>query len=810
MTAQTGFNSFRQQRPWLTYTLLIILLISIVLVIARLSLPLAARHLAIEWLQQHGMQSASIDHIELDLISGKARILGVAARNTQDQGFSLGELSLRWRWAPLSQRHLVIDNISLDNFSADFTSDANGELTIAGLTFPETEDSAPDTDTRPFTLELKTIDLNSVQSCYQAYSSADKLDQDICFNLGALRWQGDISYSLFSMPATDDLPLLMKGGLSMDTLKVTDNILKQPIAELASLQVDELNLSSVTDIMLNKIELSGLRAKLSTDSESQEVSIAALHFDSVSFVDLEQIHVSAFSLRSTVLTLRANQHNASGLNYTATLDDIQWQGELAYDLSQQSDDTQFALDGTGSATIGNTTVVNDTLKRQLLSLQQLNLDDLKFQTLASIDLKELRIDNLELMQRADAASGETAHIASIGNVVVDTLKLKKLKQLSIASVLMDDAAAYFVRDKNSSFEYQSWFPVTTETAVTSDKGNAFEFAISNFGLNAKRPMTFVDNSLKEPFSMQLHNTQLQLHQLDSRKPEQISHLSLNTIYDKNTALVIDADATPLADRPDLNGTASITGLDLRTFSTLARQTIGHSIRSGQLDASFKLKADKGILNSEADLTLKHFELRALNKAEAEQLNKSLGIPLNSSLSLLRDDNNNIHLKIPITGDINNPSFSPGDAIRQATTSAITTAALLYYTPYGAVLVADKLYSMATALQFEPLVLSANSAALSTDNKKQLDQIGGMLVKRPAVNLTLCGIATSADLRALAPDVTGTPSDAQRRQLLALAESRAQAVKDYLTTANKIQPSRLAVCEPDYLPAAKAPVVKISI
>lgn len=812
MAANTRSPAFRQQRPWLTYTLLAILLISIVVVSARLALPLIARNMAVDWLEQHGMQ-ASIDNIELDLVAGKARVMGVSASNAQHRGFSLGELSLRWHWAPLAQHSLVIDNISLDKFSSDFTSTSDGRLSIAGLTFPDTDDSAPATDTQPVTLELKTLNLTSVQSCYQAYDSNNKLNQDVCFNLAALDWQGDISYSLFSMSATDDLPLLVNGQLSLDTLSVTDNILKQPIAELATLQLGELNLSSVTDITLNKIDLSALCAQLTTDSDAQEFNIASLHLDTIQFVDLEQIKIGDFSLKSVALALRLSTPDVTQLNYAARLDDIQWRGNLAYDLSQQSDDTQLAISGAGSATIDKATIVDTSLKRELLSLNRLAVDGLKLDTLATIDFKELRLSNLGLMQRNDVASKDTGHVASFDNVVVDTVKLRKLRQLSVTSISMDDVAAYFVRNKNDSFEYQDWLPKSSEAPVASDKNNAFEFAIANLSLNTKRSIAYVDNSLKDPFSIQLHDTQLQLHQLDSRKPEQISHLTLNTIYDKNTALVVDTDATPLADHPDLNGTANITGLDLRTFSTLARQTIGHSISSGQLDATFKLKADKGVLNSEADLTLNNFELRALNKVEAERLDKSLGIPRNSSLSLLRDDNNTIRLKIPVTGDINNPNFSPGDAIKQATATAITTAALFYYTPYGAVLVANKLYSMATALQFEPLVFSVNSATISDESKKRLDQIGDMLVKRPAVNLTLCGVAVAADLRVLAPDAdisSSTPSDARRRQLLVLAESRAQVVKNYLATAKSIKPSRLVVCEPDYLPAAEVPVVNISI
>ncbi len=817
MATQTRLRKFKQQ-SWLTYGLLSVLLISILLVGVRLVLPVIAHKMAISWLEHHGMQ-ASIDNIELDLLAGKARVFGVDAKNDQGRGFSLSELSLSWHWRPLAQRNLVIDNASLNEFSADFSRTADGTIRIAGMPFPDTSDTTArtDSDPEPFTLKLKTLHLGALQTCYQGYDSSNTLTQDYCFNLGELDWRGNISYFFAAMSATDDLPLQIAGQLRMDSASVTDNILKSPVIKLGALQLGELKLESVTDILLNKLDLSAFHAQLRTDTTTQKLNFESLNIDSIKLLDLEQLELGAFSLKSVNVALRANNNHTMPLDYKASSSDIFWQGTLAYSLAQQTDTSQTAINGEGKLELNDTVVTNNNLKRQFLSLTRFDLGELRLDTLDLIGFSKLRLSGLDLLQREKPVAADSTHITSINTLTIDAATLSHLDQLKLQQLTIDGLAAYLVRNKNGAFEYRNWIPeqahASSQTSTTKQSAD-FQYSIENFDLTSTGPLVYVDNSLNTTFVARLHDTHLQLQQLDSRRPDQNSHLKLSTVYDKSTDISLEVDATPLAERPDLNGSASITSLDLRTFSTLARQAIGHSIRSGQLDASIKLRANKGMLDSEADLTLNHFELRALSKAEAEQLDKSLGLPLDSSLSLLRDDNNQIRLKIPVTGDISSPSFNPRDAIRQATTKAITAAALYYYTPYGAVLVADKLYSMATALRFEPLRFSAGNYALDSEQKQRLDKIASMLVRHPAVNLSLCATATRTDFNTIYPKTdtsTVKPlSPAQNQRLLALAELRAQAVKDYLVGDRNIKPSRLAVCEPEYHPATETAVVELSI
>ena len=61
----------------------------------------------------------------------------------------------------------------------------------------------------------------------------------------------------------------------------------------------------------------------------------------------------------------------------------------------------------------------------------------------------------------------------------------------------------------------------------------------------------------------------------------------------------------------------------------------------------------------------------------------------------------------ITGDAETPDFNPVEIVTKAISVSIAKAVVVLYTPYGLIVGADALYSMATALNFDPVELLAD-------------------------------------------------------------------------------------------------------
>jgi hypothetical protein len=81
--------------------------------------------------------------------------------------------------------------------------------------------------------------------------------------------------------------------------------------------------------------------------------------------------------------------------------------------------------------------------------------------------------------------------------------------------------------------------------------------------------------------------------------------------------------------------------------------------------------------------------------------------LDSALKLLRDDQNNVKLNIPISGDIRDPKFSVADAVNKVLAQTLQTSALSYLKfmlgPYGIGLsVAEMAYKSASKIRLNPI------------------------------------------------------------------------------------------------------------
>lgn len=836
MKILSQFNALRIRKPLLTYALLFLLTIVILLVILRISLPAIVKAGTVSWLKEHDV-AATIQDVSFNFTNGNFILHHLSGKNTDNNGFNIGLLELHWEWRPLSRRTLVINGITLDNFHIDVLQYADGKMNIAGLQLPFDQDAntkqqePEDAPGDAFDIDLKRIHLNEISTCLKQFNAEKLPTLDMCLSLGKLDWTGDIAYTIAAQPDGAELPLHVSGVLDLNSVSVTNNLTNNKILDVAAIKLGKIDVDTLASISIDELLIKTAQAILDTGASkkpgSQSVAFESLAIDSIALDKMNVISVSAVSLNKLASHILIDETAMPAQDYKITLGKFDWQGKINYSLIAPADSGSMPLNINGNLKISSFSAHNNQLNRNLIDVESLQLNKLKMETLDTIAFDNVTINQFKALQRVGSHKPNDSHIATYEKLVIDTFSMSNMNRLDIKTVALEGLYANLVIKQDGKFEYQEWIPVsgqsgsaTPATEVAPDKPT-IQYALGQLKLASDRNISFTDNSLKEYFTFGLTAIDAHLSNLDSSKPEQLSQLSLSAQFDKNAALKLDASFSPLAKRPDMSGTGVISGLDLRTFAPLTKQYIGHSIRSGQLDSDMTLKSDKGILDSKIVLVLNQFELRSLNKKEAEELNSKLGFPLNTSLSLLRDKDNRIKLEIPVTGDINKPDFNPTDAFKQATTKAMSAAVLYYYTPFGLVLAGNTLLDLATALRFDPVVFEAAKYQLDNKMNEQLEKVSKMLSERPGVHLTLCGISDKSDIAALFPDVIKLAAktteskklildEAQTQALLKLAEQRGNTVKDYLVNTRKIDASRLIVCEPELRMSAEMPLVEISI
>ena len=243
-----------------------------------------------------------------------------------------------------------------------------------------------------------------------------------------------------------------------------------------------------------------------------------------------------------------------------------------------------------------------------------------------------------------------------------------------------------------------------------------------------------------------------------------------------------------------------------------------------MDVDFEVEINNGQIDSNFALLLKKFELGKLQQHEQSAANNELGVPLPVALNLLRDNNDNIELSIPINGDLNKPDFSLSSVISTVTFKALKTAVIYTYSPLGMLSMASGLVDLATALRFKPLVFAPGKLELDDTAKAQLDKAGQVLGKKSKVDLVLCANATLQDLpvvsivdgkgkTVIVPHKGGAQaiSDTQRKILLDTARKRHRAAQAYLVDTYGIAAHRLLLCNVKFDKKADSkPIVGVSI
>jgi len=734
----------------------------------------------------------------------------------------------------------------------------------------------PDEQTEPWAASLGEVTFTDLNICYLQHTapheqaSKDSLFVDYCVELGEMSWAGTISYATDkALLKTEDIPLSSTGDFSLSGLQVTDNKLNKKLLVSDANALDNVVISGLNSLHIDELDMNEL-SLLQRDDEKHRDSIrfSKLTINDINFSNLNTLAINNISMSdpgvylvknnetdweyqqwiptssstndnndsaasekqtdketSFVLTLNdisvnnsdlCYQDNATSVYYCLTFDDFDWDGSFKFG-SQPSQTSELNLLAKGDLKLSQPAIHNQSLDRSLLNFDMLALARLEVNGADDVILNKLIIKKLAALQRSNDQKDNTA---SFDELIIDNFKYAN-NRVEIESVDIEGLANTVSKSKDGSWEHDKW---STKTKKTEQKGTAktdkkedgsepLVIALKKVSLNSKKKISFTDYSTQPAMKVGLQSLALNISDIYSDRPESVTPFKLHAQTVRHSTVDLEGTAKPFADKVSLDAEGKLKGFDLRAASPATRKAIGHTIKSGQLDADLKLLAVDGVLDSNVGLTLYHFNIKATSKEDAKKLDDKFGMPLNQTLVLLRDKDDSIRLDIPITGDVNNPDFNPMDAIIKATSKAATVTLITFYTPYGLIYAGGNVaFDLATALNFDPIDFTPGSAEVLADGKDQLDNLSKLLTEKPQVHLTLCGLTNRQDVFKLYPetkekhesnkkdepkDRAVTLSAEQSSRLEKLARDRQVNSKNYLINDKGIAHDRLILCAPEH-------------
>jgi len=484
------------------------------------------------------------------------------------------------------------------------------------------------------------------------------------------------------------------------------------------------------------------------------------------------------------------------------IEKLEWEGLLSLDLAAM-EESILPLQVEGKFTLVGANIHNNQLDRNLLGLKNFSVENLRIDTLDNITVGSIQIEQLTLLERhADASIPQ---ITKFDKLQINQLKLEGLKSLDIGEINLHEHEVLLVTGADKQMEINEWFNDAAFSEDTSAQGETesqasgtFDFAIDRLSYQTSKSIQYQDNSLDLPLVIDINTIEFLLQDLDSKNPDQASNISFSANFGENGRISLEGTARPLLEKKSFNLVGKIESVDLRLLSGLSREAIGHTIKTGQLDADLKIVANNNILDSEIDITLQHFDIEAVSADDQKNIDAKLGFPLNTSLSLIKDKNNKITLSNSITGDLDSPDFDPNAAVVQAITAAITESILSFYTGFGLISLDDGKLSLGTALNFNPVGFDAGTADMTEAGTESLAKMAELMNERLGLHVTLCAFTNTEDRLRVIPrtaNISSVDLELDKDQLARMEKlgvKRESEVRGFLLE-KKVAPDRLVPC-----------------
>ncbi len=340
-------------------------------------------------------------------------------------------------------------------------------------------------------------------------------------------------------------------------------------------------------------------------------------------------------------------------------------------------------------------------------------------------------------------------------------------------------------------------PTVNPTLPILVRVDGVELLTENAGTAIDSRIEFEDQAIQPNHRSSLQLRTFTLGQVDSNEllgnPESRVPVSVLAGLDKYNDIKLDAKVGLSGGLPEGNFNFSISQMNLPPFSPYVSQAIGYKVQKGMLQLKSNVDVVAGQMDGKATLRLQNSKFEPANQKRIDRVSKQISMPVETVLSVLKDDNNNLKIDIPIDGPINDPGIGINDILQQVTKTAVRTATLYYlqqaFQPYGALI---SLGSMASdtlfAIRLEPLKYQPQQSDLTSEQTDYLQKVVSTMKKKTALELQVC------------PFVSKEEAAAMGDQWFGLGIQRGENVKDWLSQfkddKDKSLSRRITVCSPE--------------
>jgi uncharacterized protein involved in outer membrane biogenesis len=352
---------------------------------------------------------------------------------------------------------------------------------------------------------------------------------------------------------------------------------------------------------------------------------------------------------------------------------------------------------------------------------------------------------------------------------LNTLQVTGLKaqgtplQVGINRLLIDSPKLRVSRQSDGSLNVANLTKTSSSNSSANSESNARSDVFINTLAVRGGTVAFADNSLAPSVATALSQLSGSISKIDLTG-RQNAQIKLRGYLPNAAPIAIKGAVNIVQPTKAFDMTLRAERLALAPYSAYASRYAGYALADGLLWADLKYSIDKGSLSAKNTLRINDFTW-----GEASGSKEATGLPVRLGTALLKDVKGEIHLDVPLSGNLSDPEFRVWPIVWQTLGNLITRAAAAPFKLLGGLAGGGD--------DLNQVSFAANSAALSESAKAQVSTLAASLKDKPELQMSLAGHsdATKDMMPGLSPE-------AASKHAYDLAKARAVAVQQALIAA----------------------------
>jgi len=237
---------------------------------------------------------------------------------------------------------------------------------------------------------------------------------------------------------------------------------------------------------------------------------------------------------------------------------------------------------------------------------------------------------------------------------------------------------------------------------------------------------FTDRHLTRPFHADMRQLGGSIQGLNSASGSRAT-VDLRGRLRNQSPLVIEGEVNPLGKPFYLDLDLDFSDIEMSPMSPYSGTYLGYLIEKGKLNLSLNYQVEGQQLQASNAVFLDQFSF-----GEPVASDRAVGLPVKLAVALLKDRSGEIHLDIPVSGDLGNPQFSVAGVVWTVIKNLLVKAATSPLALLGALIPGGG------GEDFSSVAFAPGTHELGPEQKQKLDKLAEALLQRPALTLEIRG------------------------------------------------------------------------